>query len=156
MKLRMLFLSAVASLGLASAIAAPAMAQDDLGARWGSYHQDYPGAGQPDYRPDYRPIDAPYPQSFDPRRGDGGGLREREQLLADWMRAGVDQGWLRGWEARRAFGALSRIQNQDRVLRWRNGGYLRDDQRFMLSQRLDDLGRFLHQARDTGGADHPW
>jgi hypothetical protein len=72
------------------------------------------------------------------------------------MRSGVDQGWLRGWQAHRAFMTLGRIQHEEGALRWRNGGYLDGGQRFALSQQLDRLGGFLRAAHDDNGGYRRW
>jgi hypothetical protein len=152
MKIRMLILSAAATASALASIAAPVMAQpygpgpDRPGYDHGqpAYDQGRPGAdrGQDD-------RGQPGPNADRDRFRDD--LREREQKLQDWMQRGQTEGWLRGWQARRALGTLANIRREDHAMRWRNGGFLRPDQRFQLNQQMDSLTQFIRSLHDNGG-----
>jgi hypothetical protein len=65
-------------------------------------------------------------------------LRERTERVRSWIRTGTDEGWLRGWQARRAWQEL-------RTIRELATGY---EDRREAWQRLNALTEFLRDARE--------
>ena len=79
-----------------------------------------------------------------------GGIREREDWLERRINRGVDNGTIDRREARRAFGTLNDIRNDEQRMRRRGGGRLNPQDRDFLQGRLDDLAQQVRWARDTG------
>jgi hypothetical protein len=151
MNVRTLILSAATAASALAAFAGAAVAQP-YGLHDGPYDQ-------PAYRQADRPPVVPAPPPAGPGPFGPGqfhdGLGQHEQGLQDWMQRGAEEGWLRGWPARRAFGTLANIRREEHDMRWRNGGFLRGDQKFRLNQQLDELARFVRSIHD-GQGHRPW
>lgn len=78
---------------------------------------------------------------------------QREERLAHWIRAGYEQGWLRPWEARRAFQNLRATHAWiDRELQYHDGELPPEDARRADWQfdRLASWLRALHERRVGG------
>jgi hypothetical protein len=127
MTFRMTFLAAVTAATALGGLAAPAFAQD--------YRYDRGGYDQRDFGDDQRGW-----------RGDD--LRAREERMRDWIGRSADQGEIGPGNERRALDFLDRVQRGEQQMRWRNGGFLRPDQRDRVSAQLDHLVRFMRQARN--------
>ena len=146
MTLRTLVLSTAVAASAVVAFAAPAMAQPYGQGPYGPppvYNHGY----QPGYPPP--PPGGPYGQFHDD-------LGQREQGLQDMIQRGAQQGWLRGFQARRAFSTLGNIRREDHDMRRQNGGWLRGDQKFQLNQQINDLTRYVRSIHDSQGVHYPW
>lgn len=129
MTFRMKMFGALTAAVALGAMAAPALAQDYAYDRGGGYERPYDGWNRSD---SYR----------------GDNLREREARMRDWIRSSADRGEIGPGNERRALDFLDRVQRGEAQMRWRNGGFLRPDQRDRVDGQLDHLERFMRQARD--------
>jgi hypothetical protein len=77
----------------------------------------------------------------------------------DWMQTritrGRDDGSLDRREARRAQRSLDSIRNDERQMKWRHHGWLRDSERATLQARLDQLNDQLRWLRHNDER-RPW
>jgi hypothetical protein len=175
MNVRSLILTTAATASALACLASPVMAQGDWGRSGGPDRPDYGQDSRPTYAPAPQPgYDQGQPGGYD--RGQPGGydrpgydrpqpggpdrdqgrddIGGRERGLQGWIQRGAQEGWLNGWAARKAFGTLDQIRHQEAGMRWRSGGHLRGDQRFLLNQQLNDLTRFVRSMHDRGASDH--
>jgi hypothetical protein len=84
-------------------------------------------------------------------------LHEREDRLGEWIGRARAEGRLPDWQARRMWDALRSVKDEERGLRWRQGGRLYPDQFARLDARLDRLSFWLRDAqRDRHDDWRPW
>lgn len=76
------------------------------------------------------------------------GIHQRIDFVQSRIDTSASRGWISPHEADRLNRELNSIRDQDRDLRYRDGGHLSPSDRDDLQSRLDDVSQRLHWAHD--------